>query len=33
MIYRFKDNYFNKFVIKFYGFKLIGYLKYINGDN
>lgn len=32
MIYRFKDNHFNKFVIKLYGFKSIGYPKYINGD-
>lgn len=32
MIHRFKDNHFNKFVIKLYGLKSIGYPKYINGD-
>lgn len=33
MIYRFKDNHFNKFVIKLNGFKSIIYPTYINGDN
>lgn len=32
MIYRFKNNCFNKFVIKLYGFKSIGLPKNINGD-